>query len=94
MSAPALLKKSRLLALAGDPTRVKIFCFMFERKEGCVSDVAAALRMSISSVSHHLRLMRDNGLLTAHRMGNNICYHLVRNSFTKALEELICKVKV
>lgn len=85
-----LIRKSRLLSLAGDQSRIRILCFMFKYQKACVTDIAQALGMSLASVSHHLQLMRDNGLLTSERMGNNICYILVANGFTKKLEKIIC----
>ena len=86
----ALSKKARLLALAGDETRIRILCFMFEYGEACVSDIAESLGASINTVSHHLRMMKDNGMFTSERMGINICYKLVRDEFMDKLEKAIC----
>ena len=88
---PDLIKKARLLAIAGDQTRIRILCFMFENKKACVSDIVGALGMSISSISHHLQIMRDNGIFTTERIGNMICYILVENDFTDNLKKLICE---
>ena len=79
----ALSKKARLLALAGDETRIRILCFMFEYGEACVSDIAESLGASINTVSHHLRMMKDNGMFTSERMGINICYKLARDEFAE-----------
>lgn len=83
-------KKARLLALAGDETRIRILCFMFEYKKACVSDIAESLGQSIQNISQHLQVMRDNGFFTTERMGQNICYILVENPFISQLKELIC----
>ena len=88
---PELSKRVRLLALAGDETRIRILCFMFEYKEGCVSDIAESLDVSINTVSHHLRMMKDVGIFTTERMGTNICYRLLRDEFIDNLEKTICK---
>lgn len=88
-----LIKRARLLGLAGDPTRIRVLCFMFEYKKACVSDIAESLEMSIASISHHLQVMRDNGFFTMERMGQNICYILVENPFISQLKELICGTK-
>jgi DNA-binding transcriptional ArsR family regulator len=85
-----LTKKARLLQLAGDPTRLRILCLMFEHKNTCVSDIAGNLKMSVAAVSHHLQVMRDNGLLSSQRKGNNICYALVKSQLTDDLKKLIC----
>lgn len=88
--SPNLTKKARLLELAGDPTRIRILCLMFEYREACVTDIAQSLGMSVASISHHLQMMRDNGLFETERLGNNICYKLIDNEFTRALKKIIC----
>ncbi len=85
-----LTKRARLLELAGDETRIRIFCFLYEYKEACVTDIAESLDMNINAISHHLRLMKDNGLLTSERMGTSICYKLVIDDFTKSLKNVVC----
>lgn len=87
----AIIKKARMLELAGDPTRIRILCFMFEYKKACVSDIAASLDMSIAGISYHLQIMRDNGYFTTERMGNSICYILVESDLTKRLHQIICE---
>ncbi|MBI5729066.1 MAG: winged helix-turn-helix transcriptional regulator [Candidatus Magasanikbacteria bacterium] len=87
---PEMVRKARLIELAGDPTRLRILCFMFEYGEACVSDIAESLDMSVNAVSHHLQIMRDNGYFETERVGSMICYKLIRNEFTKQLEKLIC----
>ncbi|MBI2607855.1 MAG: winged helix-turn-helix transcriptional regulator [Candidatus Doudnabacteria bacterium] len=86
-----LVKKARLLDIAGDQTRIRILCFMFDNNQACVSEIAEAVGASIGSVSHHLQLMRDNGLFSTVRDGNNICYILTQNDFTKQLKKIICQ---
>jgi len=85
-----LTKRARLLAIAGDETRIRVLCFLFEYGEACVSDIAESLGISVNTTSHHLRMMKDVGLLTSERMGVNICYKLVRNEFVNHLEKAIC----
>lgn len=86
----ALRERSRFLALAGDETRIRILCFLFEYGEACVSDIAESVDASVNSVSHHLRLMKDNGLLESERMGTSICYKLVKSEFINNLKKAIC----
>lgn len=85
-----IVKRARLLGLAGDETRIRILCFMFRYGEACVSDIAESLGMNINTISHHLRMMKDNGMFTSERMGTNICYTLVRDEFVNNLEKAIC----
>lgn len=85
-----IVKRARLLALAGDEMRIRIFCFFFQYDAACVSAIADSLDVSVNTASHHLRMMKDNGLLASTRMGTNICYKLVRDKFVDNLEKAIC----
>ena len=85
-----LKKRARLLGLAGDETRIRILCFLFEYGEACVSDIAESLDANINTVSHHLRMMKDVELLSSERMGTSICYRLVTDDFTENLKRAVC----
>ncbi len=85
-----LVQRARVLALSGDETRIRILCFLSEYHEACVSDIAESLETSINTVSHHLRMMRDNGLLASERTGTRICYKLVPNDFVEQVCHAIC----
>ncbi len=86
----ALLKKARMLDLAGDPTRIRILCFMFKYKKACVSDIAKSLDMTVASISHHLQIMKDNGFFATERIGQNICYILNEQKDVRRLERIVC----
>ena len=85
-----LVKKARMLEIAGDPTRIRILCLLFRHKQAFVSNIAESLDMTVACISHHLQLMRDNGYLTSERMGNNVRYALAESEFTAKLQQLIC----
>ena len=61
--------------VVGDETRMKILCTIAE-KELCVNDIADAVVMTKSAVSHQLRLLKEEGLVKARRDGKNIFYSL------------------
>lgn len=88
---PAISKRARLVSLAGDETRFRILCFMFEHGKACVSDIAESLGMTLPTISHHLQIMRDNGFFVTERMGNNICYILIKNNFARHLQKVVCE---
>lgn len=83
-------KLARLLALTGDSTRLRIICLLYEQDEACVTQISDSLGMSISNISQHLQLLRDNGLCEAERRGNTICYRLMSNDFIKQLKTIVC----
>lgn len=58
-----------------DPTRVHILCLLVER-ELCVGDIAEAVQISQSAISHQLRLLKQMHLIKFRRDGKNILYSL------------------
>ena len=58
----------------GDPSRCRLVYALLAAGEICVCDLAAALGMSESNVSHHLRVLRDHGLVRPRRQGKMIFY--------------------
>ena len=61
--------------VVGDETRMKILCELAVH-ELCVNDIAEAVEMTKSAVSHQLRMLKDEGLVKARRDGKNIFYSL------------------
>ena len=62
-----------------DPTRLRVLA-MLARTGGslCACEIEAAFDLSQPTVSHHLRLLRRAGLVTAERRGTWMHYTLVR----------------
>lgn len=83
-------RRARMLSLAGDPTRLRILCFMFEYRAATVGDIAKSLQMSVPCISHHLQIMKDNGYFTTKRFGKNIRYALVDSKFNKEIKRVVC----
>lgn len=59
----------------GDVTRIKIIYSLMLR-ELCVCDIAAVINASESSVSHHLRIMRNQKIVKFRREGKVLYYSL------------------
>lgn len=81
----ALAIALRLKALA-DPVRVKIMSYLFSSSAGeeISGELAAVLRLSESTVSHHLTQLRKAGLVLSDRRGVNV-FHRVRPEAMQAL---------
>lgn len=75
-------------ALLGDVNRLRLL-FCLHRAPGiCVSDLAAALGMSDTAVSHALRLLRERGWIRARREGKMIQYYLVDDTVHDLLHQV------
>jgi ArsR family transcriptional regulator len=82
---------AELFKMFGDSTRIRILYVLFEA-EMCVCDIAAALGMTKSAVSHQLKVLRQNRLVKYSKVGKNVFYELsddhVRDIIEKALEHI------
>lgn len=69
---------TKLKALA-DPVRLQLFSAIAShaRGEACVCDISGGLEVSQPTVSHHLKVLRDAGLLTSERRGSWVFYAVV-----------------
>ena len=82
---------SEFFKVFGDSTRIKIL-FVLRDKEQCVNDIAAKLTMSQSSISHQLRILKQNRLVKFRREGKTVYYsladHHVVNILCQGLEHI------
>lgn len=65
----------RLFRALGDEARLRTLEMLVNR-EACVSELAEASGEQISTVSHRLRLLRSEGLVSRRREGRHIYYSL------------------
>jgi len=62
----------------GDSTRIKIVSALMAG-ELCVADIAEALEISVSAISHQLRILRQAKIVRSRRMGKQIYYSIEDN---------------
>lgn len=84
-------RMAEFFRLLGDANRLRILSLLAQ-KELCVCDLAAALDMSESAVSHQLRTLRAIRLVSYRKQGRNVFYHLqdshVLNLYQSVAEHL------
>ena len=66
----------RLLTALADPTRLAIVRQLAADTETCACDFTASCDVGQPTVSHHLRVLREAGIVTSDRRGQWIFYHL------------------
>ena len=66
---------AELFKMLGDSTRISIISVLMNSPL-CVGDIAAALDMGQSAISHQLRLLRQSGLVRCKRCGKTMLYSL------------------
>ncbi len=81
-------KAAELFQLISDPTRLKIL-WLLCHCEVCVNNIGAAVDMSSPAVSHHLRLLKQAGLLDARREGKEMYYKLSQRAEAQLLHKSV-----
>lgn len=71
-----------------DSTRLRILWILCHSEE-CVNDLAAAIDMSAPAVSHHLRTLKQSGLITSRRDGKEVLYTLEKTPKAQLIHKMI-----
>lgn len=66
---------SALFKVMGDETRIRVLSLL-ESGELCVCDIAGALDMTKSAVSHQMAVLKSHGLVKSRREGKEVFYSL------------------
>jgi DNA-binding transcriptional ArsR family regulator len=78
---------AQLCSGISDPNRILIIYNLAENPK-CVNDLASSLDLSQPSVSRHLKIMRDCGIVRAYRDGQSMIYSLADKRIMQALDIL------
>jgi ArsR family transcriptional regulator len=60
----------------GDPVRLRLMSMIASVPEVCVCDLTAAFDLSGPTISHHLKVLREAGLVDAERRGTWVWYRV------------------
>ncbi|HJT55926.1 MAG TPA: metalloregulator ArsR/SmtB family transcription factor [Ktedonobacteraceae bacterium] len=79
--------QARLLKALADPTRLRILSLL-SRYEGevCVFEIVESFTLEQPTISHHLRILRDAGLVDCRKKGLWAYYYVRRDALNRALE--------
>ena len=70
------LRLADIFKVLGDRTRIKLLSLLAHEEELCVCDIAEALGMGQSAISHQLRVLRNARLVKFHKVGKEAFYSL------------------
>ena len=77
-----------LCRLLSDANRVRIFWLLCHCEE-CVVNLAALVGMSSPAASHHLRQLKDSGLVVSRRIGKEVYYRAADTEVAGLLHQVI-----
>lgn len=82
---------ARTFKALGDPTRVRLISIVAasENQEACVCDLTEPVGLSQPTVSHHLKILMDAGLLTRSKRGTWAYYALVPGALDRLSKLLV-----
>ena len=87
------LRLAELFKVLGDPTRIRLLTVLEREQEMCVYDIAEALHMGQSAISHQLRVLRNARLVKFRKDGKEARYSLdddhVVKLMTQGLEHVL-----
>lgn len=80
-----LFDLAELFKIFGDTTRIKILYVLFE-SEMCVCDIAQVLNMTVSAISHQLRILKQARLVKFRKDGKSVFYSLSDDHIKKIID--------
>ena len=72
----------------GDPIRLRLAAMIASTPEVCVCELTPAFEVSAPTISHHLKVLREAGLVDAERRGTWV-YYRIRAEVLAGLSELL-----
>ena len=77
------------LRALGDPTRREILRALRQNGDMPAGEIAALFPITAASISHHLNVLKEAGLVQSERQGRSIVYTIDTTVFHDALEQLL-----
>lgn len=81
--AAELIETAQLFRTLGDPTRLAILRQLRAQEEVCACDFVACCDVAQPTVSHHLKVLREAGLVSAEKRGIWMYYHLASGALER-----------
>jgi len=78
---------AELLKIISEENRLKILCIL-KKEEKCVCEIWRYLELSQNLISHHLKVLKDFGLISSRKEGVKIFYTLNQKIIKKYLKLL------
>ncbi|VYT05956.1 HTH-type transcriptional repressor CzrA [uncultured Blautia sp.] len=82
---------SELFKQLSDPTRIRLFWLLCHCEE-CVLNISAMMNMTSPAISHHLRALRNKGLVCSRRVGKEVYYKSSNTEESILLHKMIEKI--
>lgn len=91
LSSVAAVELAGLLKALSDPVRLRLLSVIASRSgaEACVCDISVGIDVTQPTISHHLKVLRNAGLLVSERRGSWVYYRVIPEALKK-LSTVLC----
>jgi ArsR family transcriptional regulator len=91
LTADRSIELARLFKAMGDPVRLRLMSLIasHEGGEACVCDLTGVFDLSGPTISHHLKVLREAGLITGERRGTWVYYRIVPDALRQLSAVLV-----
>jgi ArsR family transcriptional regulator, arsenate/arsenite/antimonite-responsive transcriptional repressor len=85
LSQPQAVELARVFKAVGDPVRLRLLSLIASHDggEACVCDLTGAFALTGPTISHHLKVLRESGLITGERRGTWIYYRVAPDTLAR-----------
>ncbi len=83
-----LADQERALTALADPTRLRILHLLSRHDSLCVCEIEAAFDLGQPTISHHLKILREAGVVTVERRGTWAYYAVARPAVKELVSDL------
>ncbi len=88
VSDDAATELARMFKALADPARVKIMSMLLNADEVCACDFSAGIGKTAATTSHHLKLLREAGLVATEKRGTWVYYRVVPERLAEVRDAL------
>ena len=91
LSSGQAVELSRVFKSMGDPVRLRLLSLIasHEGGEACVCDLTEVFDLTGPTISHHLKVLREAGLIVGERRGTWIFYRVLPDALRRASDVLL-----
>ncbi len=79
---------AEFLKVIAEPNRLKILCIL-QKREKCVCEIWHFLDLPQNLISHHLKILKDFGLIDSRKEGAKVFYFLKEKNIKRSLSLLL-----
>lgn len=83
------VKNRPIFSALGNEERQQLLLLMFEGQGFSVGELAGQMDVSRPTVSHHLKILRDVGIIATRREGTRLIYRVTPGPYLASMRELI-----